>query len=132
MNVVPDSIDFGTTFEQALPRSPPSSAPEPLMLYPGALDRLIRDALPPHPRRSTILSALYFTLSEGFGIIMAFRRKEAGWPLECGTDIVRELTGSVKPLEEGRHLFPPSDNNVAARYKSFLGNTAPFHLANGM
>ena len=38
-----------------------------------------------------------FTLPPGFGIMLPFRRKGAGWFLERGADIVRELIGSVKP-----------------------------------
>ena len=51
-----------------------------------------------------------------FDILSAFCRKVAGWPSDGGTDIVRELTGSVKQRMEADIPFHPLDeNNVASK-----------------
>ena len=47
-----------------------------------------------------------FALDLGAGDLVSYSRLRAG---VRGQDIVRELIGSVKPLREGRHPFPPPD-----------------------
>ena len=65
--------------------------------------------------RAALFPDFRFTPAAEYGIIMAFSAERPR-----AIDIVRELTGSVKPLREGRHPPPPSDVaiQIANRCKS--------------